>query len=93
MGKISGGIGPLNLLKDNVEKLCLEGWKEASQVCTRVDKFCGRTLSHFMDCIRKNGRSISSHSVGAGRYCRYSHSVYKRARGVGLFAKSPIGIS
>jgi hypothetical protein len=60
MGKSSGGIGPSNLLKDSVEKLCLEGWKEASKVFTQVDKFCGRTLSHFMDCIRKNGRSISS---------------------------------
>ena len=60
MGKISGGIGPSNLLKDSVEKLCLEGWQEALQVCTLVDKFYGRTLSHFVDCIRKNGRLISS---------------------------------
>jgi hypothetical protein len=55
MRKISGGIGPLNLLKDNVENLCLEGWQEASQVCMQVDKFCGTTLSHFVDFIRKNG--------------------------------------
>jgi hypothetical protein len=60
MGKRSGGIGPSNLLKDIVENLFLEGWQEASQVCTQVDKFCGRTLSHFMDCIRKNRWSISS---------------------------------
>jgi hypothetical protein len=60
VGNCSGGIGPLNLLKDSIENLCLEGWQEASQFFTQVDKFCGRTLSHFVDSIRKNGRSISS---------------------------------
>jgi hypothetical protein len=77
MGKISGGIGPLNLLKDSVENLCLEGWKEASQVFMQVDKFFGRTLSHFVDCIRKNGWSISSKenqritvSLWISRWCR-----------------------
>jgi hypothetical protein len=60
MGKILGGIGPSNLLKESIEKLCLEGWQEALQVFMQVDKFCGRTLSHFVDCIRKNGWSISS---------------------------------
>jgi hypothetical protein len=54
MGKSLGMIAPSNLSKDNVETLCLEGWKEASQVCTQVDKFYGRTLSHLVDCIRKN---------------------------------------
>jgi hypothetical protein len=60
VGKISGGIGASNLLKDNIEKLCLEVWQEESQVYTQVDKLCGRTLSHFVDCIRKNRRSIYS---------------------------------
>jgi hypothetical protein len=60
VGKISGRIGPSNLLKDSIEKLCLEGWQEASQVCTQVDKFYGGTLSHFVDCIRKNERLIYS---------------------------------
>jgi hypothetical protein len=60
MGKSSGGIGPLNFVKEIVEKLCLEGWQEASQVFMQVYKFCGRTLSHFVDCIRKNEWSISS---------------------------------
>jgi hypothetical protein len=48
---------PSNLLKDSAEKLCLEGWQEASQVCTQVDEFCGGILSHFADFIRRNGRS------------------------------------
>jgi hypothetical protein len=60
MWKILGGIGPSDLLKDSVENLCLEVWQEVSQVFTQVDKFCGRILSHFMDCIRKNGWLISS---------------------------------
>ena len=51
---------PLSLWKNSEDKLCLEDWKEASQVCKQVEKFCARTLSHFVDCIRKNRRSISS---------------------------------
>jgi hypothetical protein len=71
VGKILGGIGPSNLLKENVENLFLEGCQEALQVCTQVDKFYGRTLSHFVDCIRKNGWSISSrenHRITVSRW-------------------------
>jgi hypothetical protein len=44
---------PSNLLKDNVGKLFLEGWQEASQVCTQVDEFHGGTLDHSQESSKK----------------------------------------
>jgi hypothetical protein len=43
----------LDLLKDSAEKLCLEGWQEASQVCTQVDEFSGGTLGHSQESSKK----------------------------------------
>jgi hypothetical protein len=43
----------LDLLKDSVEKLCLEGWQEASQVCMQVDEFHGGMLGHSQESSKK----------------------------------------
>jgi hypothetical protein len=49
----SGRIRPLNLLKDNAEKLCLEELSRSRKFTLQVDEFCGRTLSHFADSSKE----------------------------------------
>jgi hypothetical protein len=46
---------PSHSLKDNTEELCLEGWQEASQVCTQEERVYKRR--HLVISQTSSGRT------------------------------------
>jgi hypothetical protein len=69
--KSSGGVGLRIHLKDKHREGALKVLREASQVGEQVNESRGETLLHFMDFIRKNGRSKSSEEISRSSVGRW----------------------